>query len=189
MTVVLRDKQYYKASGGGMTLSGGEPLFQPRFAEAVLRAAKAREVHCCVETSGYALWGAVRHLVPLVDLWLFDFKETNPRLHEQFMGKSNKLILDTLRQLHDAGARIALRCPMIPQHNARQEHLDGIVSLLRRLPRIESVELLPYYDLWRGKLNRFGLTSTFPESVKPPSHATMQAWNEYLRKQGVPVAG
>ncbi len=114
MTTVLRDRDYYKASGGGVTLSGGEPLFQPRFSEAVLRAAKARQIHCCVETSGYALWGSVRNIVPLVDLWLFDFKETNPRLHERFMGKSNKLILDTLRRLHDAAAARSLSAPRPP---------------------------------------------------------------------------
>jgi pyruvate-formate lyase-activating enzyme len=78
---------------------------------------------------------------------------------------------------------------MIPQYNARTEHLDGIVSLVRTMPRIEGVELLPYYDLWRAKLNRFGLTSPLPESVKPPVRATVESWQEYLRSRGVRVVG
>lgn len=185
--IVQRDRAYYQASGGGMTLSGGEPLFQAEFAESLLRAAKDQHLHCCVETSGYALWGALRALIPLVDLWLFDVKETDRHWHEKFVGKPNDLILSNLRQLHDAGARIVVRCPMIPQHNARREHLDGIVSLVRSLPKVEGVELLPYYDLWRAKLDRFGLVSPLPESVKPPDRATVKSWEEHLRARGVKV--
>jgi pyruvate formate lyase activating enzyme len=187
LDVVERDKVYYRTSGGGVTLSGGEPLLQPEFAAELLRAARARGLHCCVETSGYALWGAFRELVPLVDLWLFDFKETDARLHEQFVGKSNELILGNLRRLHDGGAKIVLRCPMIPGHNARREHLDGIVAVTRDLPRIEGVELLPYYDLWRAKLDRFGLATQLPESVKPPDSQTVDSWRDYLRTRGVPL--
>ena len=189
LEVVLRDADYYEASGGGLTLSGGEPLLQPRFAEALLRQAKARGLHSCVETSGYTLWGAVRSLVPLVDLWLYDFKETDSRLHERFTGKPNGPILDNLRKLHDGGANVLLRCPMIPGHNARGEHLDGIAALCARLPKLRGVELLPYYDLWRAKLARFGLTTSLPDSVKPPSRATFDSWKSHLRRRGVHVVG
>ena len=187
LEVVLRDEPYYGASGGGLTLSGGEPLFQPDFAAALLAAAKDRRLHCCVETSGYALWGALRPLVPLVDVWLFDFKETDRHLHERFTGKPNDLILANLRQLHDAGAKIIVRCPLIPHHNARTEHLDGIAALSRELPHLDGVELLPYYDLWRAKLTRFALSSDLPESVKPPDSLTVQGWKTYLRDRGVRV--
>jgi pyruvate formate lyase activating enzyme len=189
LDVVLRDRDYYEASGGGVTLSGGEPLWQPDFAAALLREAKTQGLHCAVETSGYALWGAVRELVSLVDLWLYDFKESDPRRHEQFVGKSNELILANLRRLHDGGARITLRCPMIPQHNARREHLDGIVALAGELPELEGVELLPYYDLWRAKLDRLGLTARLPDTVKPPEPDTIGAWREYLRVRGIRVLG
>jgi pyruvate formate lyase activating enzyme len=185
LDVVGRDSAYYRASGGGLSLSGGEPLFQSRFAEALLRGAKAQGLHCCVETSGYALWTSVRRLVPLVDLWLFDCKETDSRLHQKFTGKTNELIRDNLRRLHDAGAKILLRCPMIPQHNARREHLDGIADLARSLPKIVGVQLLPYHDLWRSKLDRFGLQTDFPRSVKPPDASTMKGWRDYLRSRGV----
>jgi pyruvate-formate lyase-activating enzyme len=95
--------------------------------------------------------------------------------------------LANLRKLHASGAKILLRCPMIPQYNARQEHLDGIAALARELPGLVGVELLPYYDLWRAKLRRFGLTSSLPESVKPPDAETVNAWNEHLVRRGVKV--
>ena len=187
--IVLRDHDYYAQSGGGLTLSGGEPLLQPEFAEDLFHAAKNHGIHCCVETSGYAAWDVFERLRRVVDLWLFDFKETDPRLHEKFTGRENQTILERLQQLHDAGAKILLRCPMIPGHNARKEHLDGIVALSLRLPRLQGVELLPYYDLWRAKLKRFGLTTHLPESVKPPARETVKSWNAYLRDRGVRVRG
>jgi pyruvate formate lyase activating enzyme len=187
MATVLRDRDYYRESGGGMTLSGGDPIFQPRFAEALLRAAKAHHLHCCVETSGYALGGVFNALLPLVELWLYDYKETDSRRHERFTGKSNELILANLQRLHDAGARILLRCPLIPQHNATKEHLDGIAALAGRLPKLQGVELLPYYDLWRAKLERFGFESTLPDTVKPPDRETVNSWKDYLRQRGVRI--
>lgn len=186
---VLRDKAYYESSGGGMTLSGGEPLMQPGFAKALLQKAKEHGLHCCVETSGYALWGSIRGLVPLVDQWLYDVKETDRRLHQRFIGKPNETIRSNLKRLHDAGAKILVRCPMIPQHNARRGHLDGLVRLAKELPRVDGIELLPYYDLWRAKLDRFGFKSSLPESVKPPDRETLDGWKDYLRDRGVTVVG
>lgn len=187
LAVVLRDRDYYTQSGGGMTLSGGEPMIQPDYAEALLNAAKVEGLHCCVETSGHAAWSHLDRVRPLVDLWLYDFKETDPRLHAKLTGVGNSQILANLQRLHDTGAKILLRCPMIPQHNARPEHLDGIAALAQRLPKLEGVELLPYYDLWRPKLKRFGLPSRLPETVKPPDRATVGGWNDYLRRRGVRV--
>ncbi len=189
IAIVLRDRDYYTQSGGGMTLSGGEPVLQPEFAENLLHAAKNHGIHCCVETSGYAGWDVFDRLRLAVDLWLFDYKESDPNLHAKFTGRELQTVVQRLRQLHDSGANILLRCPMIPGHNARQGHLDGIVALSRNLPRLQGVELLPYYDLWRGKLQRFGLKTELPETVKPPPRETVKGWNNYLRERGVRVVG
>jgi hypothetical protein len=78
---------------------------------------------------------------------------------------------------------------MIPQHNARPKHPGGIADLARILPGLQGAELLPYHDLWRAKLNRFGLKSDLPESVKAPEPATMDSWNDHLRRRGVRVVG
>jgi glycyl-radical enzyme activating protein len=189
LEIVLKDSDYYAQSGGGITLSGGEPLMQPEFAENLLHAAKNRGIHCCIETSGYAGWAVLDRLRLAVDLWLFDYKETDPHLHAKFTGRELQTIRRRLEQLHDSGADILLRCPMIPGHNARQAHLDGIVSLTRKLPRLRGVELLPYYDFWRSKLPRFGFTTRFPDTVKPPARETFDGWKDYLRDRGVNVLG
>lgn len=185
LDVVLRDRDYYTASGGGITLSGGDPVYQHDFAESLLRATKRHAIHCCVETSGYAPRDVLDRLQPLVDLWLYDFKETDPRKHVKYTRVGNAPILANLRRLHAAGAKILLRCPMIPQYNARRGHLDGIVALARELPNIQGVEILPYYDLWRAKLKRFGLVSRLPASVKPPDTETVDSWKDYLSQRGI----
>ena len=185
MAVVLRDREYYQASGGGITLSGGEPLFQPDFTMAMLEAAKGERLHTVVETSGFAEWAVLEHILPLVDLFLYDYKETDSHLHEAFTGQPNGPILANLKKLHAAGGRILLRCPMIPEFNARKEHLDGIAGTASDLPHLAGVELLAYHRLGRGKLQRFGFSARMPESVKPPNVETVRGWNAYLAKRGV----
>lgn len=185
MAVVLRDLEYYTESGGGMTLSGGDPLFQPDFSEALLKEAKKHNLHCCVETSGFADWADLERLVPCTDLFLYDWKETNPELHESFTGRPNDRIRDNLKKLHATGAKIVVRCPMIPEYNARAEHLDGIAALSRELPDLVGVELLPYHRLGRAKLLRFGVELRMPESVEPPGRATVESWLRHLGRKGI----
>lgn len=185
MDVVLRDREYYRASGGGMTLSGGEPLFQPDFAKALLQAAKAQRLDTAVETAGFVEWTTLEQVYPFVDLFLYDYKETNSQLHEAFVGKPNEQIIANMKKLHAAGARILMRCPMIPEYNARKEHLDGIARMASELPNLVGVELLAYHRLGRAKLKRFGLPPGMPESVMPPDDKTFRGWNAYLAKKGV----
>jgi pyruvate formate lyase activating enzyme len=185
MTLALRDREYYHASGGGLTLSGGEPLFQPAFAGALLKAAKAAGLHTVVETSGFGDWAVLDRIRPDVDLFLYDYKETDPHLHEAFTGKPNAPILENLRKLHAAGGRILLRCPMIPEFNARKEHLDGIARTAGELTRLTGVELLAYHRLGSSKLRRFGFPPRMPESVKSPDAETVRGWNAYLANKGV----
>jgi len=189
MDVVLRDRDYYDKSGGGITLSGGEPLHQPDFAVHLLQLAKAHRLHTCVETCGGAEWEVFERLLPLVDLWYYDYKHTDPVRHLQSTGYQLAPVVSNLRKLYAAGAKILMRCPMIPQFNARTEHLDGIAALSRELPNLEGVELLAYFDVWRAKLDRFGLEDRLPQSVKPPARDTFESWKDYLRGKGVRLVG
>jgi len=185
ISTVLRDRDYYEASGGGVTLSGGEPLFQPTFAEALLRAAKAQGIHCCIETAGFAEWRDIERIMPFVDLFLYDYKETDRRLHQEFTGQPPDRILANLRALHSAGANIVVRCPMIPRHNARKAHLDGIAALAHQLPHLKGVEVLPYHRLGSAKLARFGIASRMQPGIQEPNRETVHAWTDYLRQRGV----
>lgn len=155
MEIVLRDRAYYTDSGGGLTISGGEPTLQPAFCRDLLKAARAAGVHTCLETCGFTRRQTLAELLPLVDLFLFDWKATDSQQHERLTGVPNNIVLENLRWLHESGARIVLRCPLIPDVNDDPEHLEGIRQLAASLPGV-SVELLPYHETGLHKYDRVG---------------------------------
>ena len=132
ITEVLKDKPFYDTSGGGMTISGGEPLAQAGFTKALLKRAKDDGLHTCIETSGHGKTDHLRSMIPLIDIFLFDYKATDPGVHREFVGTGNTLILENLGLLNDAEVEIYLRCPMVPGINADEEHLSGIADSANR---------------------------------------------------------
>ncbi len=183
----FRDKPFYDNSGGGITLSGGEPLMQIDFTEAFLQAAGEEGLHRCVDTCGHAEPARLLRILPHTDLFLYDIKETNPRLHRQWTGVDNRLVLDNLRLIHAQGARIRLRCPIAPGYNDREDHFAGLAALCRELPDIEGIEIIPYHDYGESKLERFGFASKERASAAPPDVATVAAWARRLRALGARV--
>ena len=167
----LKDAAFYAHSGGGITLSGGEPFFQPAFTLAVLQAAKAAGLHTCVETSGFAAWEDIERAAAFTDLFLYDCKETDDALHRRFTGVSNALILENLLRLDGIGAKIVLRCPIIPNHNDRPAHHEGIERLAARLRNPVKIEKLPYHALGASKAQSIG--EAYPEQLF--SHADSPA--------------
>lgn len=160
---VERDLVYYQESGGGLTLSGGEPLRQIDFSVALLQGAKSAGLHTCVETCGFAPRQAFARILPWTDLFLFDYKLSDPETHRRWTGVDNRLILANLRWLHSAGGQIVLRCPILPGLNDHQEHRDAIAALCRELPRIQSVEYLPYHHTGASKYQLLGRPYPFAE--------------------------
>ncbi len=160
---------------------------QIEFAEALLKEAKDAGLHCCVETCLHVDYEGIDRVRPYVDTFLCDFKETDPDKHKRFTGVSNDKILSNLHRLHDSGARICLRCPIIPGCNDREDHFDGIVTLARELENIQGVELMPYHPLGESKFERFGEGDERPAPIDPPSRETVAAWAEMLRAKGVRV--
>lgn len=187
LETVLRDRPFYETSGGGMTLSGGEPLFQSGFSESLLAQAKQTGLHCCVETSGYCNYTDLKKISPYVDLFLYDWKDSNPDRHVEYCGASNDIILKNLQTLHDAGKAILLRCPIIPGLNDREDHFKGIARLVNLLPNLMGVELIPYHRLGEAKMKAFGLEAqTFlPKDI--PETETIQQWIEKMGQLGVTV--
>ena len=181
---VVRDRPFYETSGGGMTLSGGEPIGQIAFAESLLREAKGAGLHCCVETSGHGAYERLDRILPYVDLWLYDYKDTDPRRHRQYTGVSNRRILANLRALHEAGAHVLLRCPIVPGCNDRDDHFDGIAALAAELPNLRGVEVMPYHRLGESKTERFGMDSRRIRS-QPPQPQTVNSWIAALATRGV----
>jgi pyruvate formate lyase activating enzyme len=190
MEQVLADRCFYETSGGGMTVSGGEPTYQVDFAAALLRRAKDEHVHTALETCGYAEWDAFGRLMPLTDLWLFDVKAGDDEQHRELTGVPLRPILDNLRRLHDAGADVVLRLPLIPGINAGDEHFRRIADLINSLPRVRRAEVLPYHPLGASKYARIGLPDPMqrlPGGASAPDEEEVRGWVERLRALGVPA--
>lgn len=183
MDEVMRDEAYYRRSGGGITVSGGEPLAQFDFTLALLRAAKARGLHTCLDTSGAASERKIAEVAEAVDLFLFDYKATDAREHRRLTGATNGRLLANLDALHRRGARIRLRCPLIPGVNDSAEHLAGIAALSARYPNLEGLEIMPYHDLGKDKAARVGMSYPLPH-VPTADEATQAGWMEALGALG-----
>ncbi len=180
---VMRDAAYFTRSGGGVTISGGEPMAQFEFCYALLSEARRRGLHTCLDTSGAASLEKFREIAPQVDLFLFDYKATESKRHRELTGTANRAILRNLQQLYDLGARIRLRCPLVPGVNDSPEHLAGIARLEATYPHLESIEILPYHALGRDKAARIGHTYALPHV--PSADEAMQAvWVERLDALG-----
>lgn len=152
---VLKDKIFYDNSGGGITLSGGEPLYQFEFSLEILKKVKENGLHTAVETCGFAA-DRIKEISKYVDLFLFDYKETNDELHKKFTGVGNDVILKNLSLLNDMGKSIILRCPIIPGCNDRKEHFKGICAAANEFEHILHIELEPYHPLGESKYVSLG---------------------------------
>ena len=194
MAEVLKDRLFYAESGGGLTLSGGEPLLQPDFAAALLRIAREEGLHTAVETSGCCAWSRLAAILPLTNLFLFDVKETDPLRHVALTGVPLKPILDNLARLSEAGATIVLRLPFIPGLNDRPDHIAAVAELAAGLkgPRrqaqggLAGVDLLPYHRLGEGKRGRLGLPEKSPAATVPESE-TISGWKKAFAAAGLVV--
>ena len=160
LTEVLKDRAFY-GSGGGLTLTGGEPFFQPEFTLEILRKAKEAGLHTCVETSGQTSGEIIQKAAALTDLFLFDFKCADPELHRQYTGVSNEGIIRNLRLLDTLDARIVLRLPVIPEVNLTDAHFEAAAQLAKELQGIIEVDLLPYHPLGISKSERLGKESAY----------------------------
>lgn len=161
ITEVLKDRPFYKNSGGGMTISGGEPLYQPEFTAGLLAAAKKENLHTCLDTSGFASWSTVEKVLPLVDLFLYDLKETDAEKHLLYTGVPLDIILENLQKIDAAGGKTILRCPLIPSLNDRKEHAAEIARIASGLKNLQEINLMPYHPLGESKLARLGKDSRY----------------------------
>ncbi len=152
--MVERDRPFYESSGGGVTLSGGEPLRQPAFAAALLREAKRRGLHTVLDTCGHAPWQHVERLRGDVDLFLYDLKLVDPARHRRYTGVGNARILANLRELSRLGHRIALRVPVVPGITDDAENIAAVCAVAAALPNLAAVDLLPYHSIGEGKYRR-----------------------------------
>ncbi len=176
---VTRDKPFYKTSGGGVTVSGGEPLARPAFTAALLQACREAGIPTAIETCGFASDAALDAVIPLCDLVLFDIKETDPVLHERFTGAPLDPILHALRRIDRMGVPVRLRLPIIPGRNDRAEHFAEVKRLGESLSHLRGIEIMPYHKMGSYKYASLGRAYACDE-VEEPSAETVSAWRRLV---------
>jgi pyruvate formate lyase activating enzyme len=176
---------FFRASGGGVTLTGGEPLFQPRFSWAIAALCREQGVHVAVETCGYAPWRELARLASVTDLFLYDVKQADPALHRGQTGASNRRILGNLARLVEGGAQVIARVPVIPGYNGSPESIAAIARAAAECG-VQEVTLLPYNPCAPGKYSWLGRRHPF-RGVQPHSAEEMAALENIVGGEGLRV--
>ena len=187
LDVVLKDKRYYENSGGGLTVSGGEPLHQLDFTLELLRLTKENDIHTCLETSGFSPTDKLLFLLPYVDLFLYDYKESNNEKHLNYTGVSNELIIKNLHALDDNGGKIILRCPIITGYNDYDEHFKSITKTANSLKNIIGIHLMPYNPMGSSKATRIKAKYAIKD-LNIPTDDQITSWiNKVKVNTNIPV--
>ena len=182
--IVERDRIYYRRSGGGITLSGGESLTQPDFAVALLKTAKERGINTAMESTGFADFSVILRYLPYLDLYLMDIKHMNSAKHKEFTSQPNELILENAKKITDAGTRLIVRTPVIPTFNATKEEIGEIAKFASSLKGVTQMHILPYHrigtDKYKGLNRDYSLTG-----IEPPSKELMNELLEVVNSYGL----
>ncbi|MCE5234877.1 MAG: glycyl-radical enzyme activating protein [Eubacteriales bacterium] len=185
MDEIDKDTMFYEQSGGGITLSGGEVMAADMdFVEELLRRCKKRGYSVNIDTCGYAPYENFERVLRYTDAFLYDVKLADPKKHMRYTGRDNALILENLKKLGAAGARIIIRMPLIEGVNCADEDVFAVLELLRPL-HIEGVHLLPYHGIGRHKAERMGLSA--PAGMAPPGAERLNAIKAHFENRGYEV--
>ncbi|MFN2141613.1 MAG: glycyl-radical enzyme activating protein [Candidatus Promineifilaceae bacterium] len=184
---IQRDLAFFDESGGGVTFSGGDPLFQADFLLALLRGCKALELHTAVDTSGAAAWETLERIRPFVDLFLYDIKLIDDGRHREATGSSNRAILDNLRRLSEAGETIQLRLAIIPGINDDEENLRRTAEFAAAMRHIRGISILPFHNTAQDKYGSLGLEYRLA-GVQAPSEERMAEIGRLLAGYGLDVS-
>ena len=181
MAAVLKDSRYYSRTGGGVTITGGEPMHQAGFTKALLVCAKQHGLHTAMETNGAAPFAQYEELLPYLDLMLFDYKATGNEQYQRLTGLDRGTVLSNLARLNGRGVKIVLRCPVIPKVNATDEHLDYIAELTRTYANILGFELMPYHAFGAAKAKQTGMAV---HTFETPDAQTVLEWEQHILSKG-----
>jgi pyruvate formate lyase activating enzyme len=174
METVEKDSTYYRRSGGGLTLSGGESLCQSEFAYALLKTAKSRGLNTAMESMGCAKYETIEKILPYLDTYLMDIKHTNPNKHKEFCGRDNILMLENARKIAESGlTKLVIRVPVIPTFNDTVEEISDIARFADKLPGVEKIHLLPYHRLGQDKYVGLGRDYLMGD-ILPPDNEHME---------------
>ena len=184
---IERDLIFYEVSQGGITVSGGEPLAQPHFVEALLKAGKAKGMTTAIETAGYAPWSSMERVIRYADLVLYDLKHIDPVVHRQLIGVSNRPILENARRIANLGVPLTVRCPVVPGFNDEPHDMDKLFRFVANLPGVKQVDLLPYHRLGESKYAMLGRDYALKE-VRPPTRQDLERLTQVANGRGLRVS-
>lgn len=179
-----KDATQYFRSNGGITLSGGEALTQPRFAKEIFKACKAQGWHTAIETEGYYDTKIVEEIMPYIDLVLLDIKSVNPEQHKKFTGVDNARIKEAAKVIQSI-ANTTVRVPTIPGFNASEEDIKGIAEFVKEnMPNVHEVHLLPYHNYGQGKYELLGREYELENTPKIPEEE-MEMYKKIVEAKGL----
>ncbi len=168
MPEILADMPYYRRSGGGVTLSGGEALCQADFAASLLAECKAAGLHTAVESAASTSSDKIEKILPYLDLYLMDIKHMDSNKHREYTGVGNERILENARLIAESGVELIIRTPVIPGFNDSPEEILAISRFAARLPGVKEHHLLPYHRLGKDKYTGLGRSYSLEEILPPP---------------------
>ena len=180
LDTVERDRIYYRRSGGGMTLSGGEALCQPDFALALFEGAHDRGINTAIETTSCAKWEVIERLLPHIDTYMMDIKHMNPAKHKEFTGQGNELILENAKRIGAAGANLIIRVPVIPGFNDTESEISDIARFAAEIRGVKHIHLLPYHRLGIDKYTGLDREYMLPEILPPSNEKMLELLNTAL---------
>ncbi len=186
ITEVQKDQPFYGTSGGGVTISGGEPLFQPEFTVRILEESHLIGIHTCLETAGYSSRKVIEMVLPHTDLFYYDLKHMNNEAHQKLTGVPVEPILDNLRFIDAAKKEIVIRVPLIPGRNDSEENITETARFSASLKSVSRIDILPYHRFGEGKYA--GLGREYPlTGVASPSEEALAHTLETVGRFGVPA--
>ncbi|MEJ2111079.1 MAG: glycyl-radical enzyme activating protein [Acidobacteriota bacterium] len=184
---VLKDKPFYEQSGGGVTISGGEPMAQPEFVMNLLERLKANRIHTALDTTGHVPYEILKQSIPFTDLYLYDLKHMDNDRHKTATGVSNDLILENSLKLAAAGCKMQIRIPVIPDFNDSETNMKETGNFCKSLESaVTLIQLLPYHNLGAMKYQRID-NRTIVFETDPPSEAKLMHLQQILERFGLRV--
>jgi pyruvate formate lyase activating enzyme len=186
LDVVERDRPFYEQSGGGVTVSGGEPTLQFDFLLGFLRAAKEAGLNTVIETCGAFAWSKFRKLLPYLDIIYFDLKVIDEKEHKRLTRTGNKRILANARRLVESGKKVVFRVPLVPGMTDTEQNLSDLIDLLGEFER-EEVHLLPYHKMGESKLQRID-SLLEPLDLEPLSDERLAEIRSRFESAGIRVS-
>ncbi len=187
MKEILTDMEFYKISGGGVTLSGGEPLLQKEACYEILVRCKQNSVNTAIETAGNVNWDVFQKVLPLTDYLLFDIKTIDDEMHKSVCGVSNRQILHNLERIGESKVNLIIRVTVVPGVNDNEENIEATINRVRFFSNLKGFEIIPFHKLGKSKYHMLGKEYK-AKNIKEPPLSDIENLKDKLIKMKVPTA-